>query len=149
MNESLRTKMAQVKEKLDADPAGVIAGEFRPSTTSVATGIACWDQFLAVTNGGRFGSIDIWSTDEIDQNQFYTSQMPGGSSAWLVVGQVLYEPLAVSRKTHEIVLHPQNGSPKNLGEIDQFLMHNVFGEGYADIVPDVEQEEWWQVIHKK
>lgn len=147
MNESLKNRIAQIRFALKIDPAGIVAGDIRLPNANAGTGFALWDQFLAEADGGSFGSIDIWSVDELDQKQFYASQMPGGSAAWLVVGQILYEPLAVSRKTHQVVLHPQNGDPMILGKIDDFLSHTVFGNGYAEVIPDAEQEEWWQLIH--
>jgi hypothetical protein len=110
------------------------------------TGVEPWDRFLAEADGGRFGSIDLWSADELDQKQFYASEMPGGSGAWLVIGQILYEPLAVSRETNQVVLYARNCEPKDLGEIDYLLAHTVFGDGYASVIPDAEQEEWWQLI---
>ena len=147
MNETLRNRIAELREKLENDPVGVVAGEFRKPNASASSGVALWDQFLTEADGGRFGSIDIWSFAELDQNQFYTSQMPGGSDAWLVIGQILYEPLAISRETNKVVCYPQNGEPRDLGEIDRFLIHNAFGVGYAEIIPDAEQEEWWRVLH--
>jgi hypothetical protein len=146
MNESLKNRVAQLRLALKQDPAGIVTGEVRPPNSNAATGIALWDQFLAVADGGTFGSIDIWSVDELNNKQFYASQMPGGSEDWLVVGQILYEPLAVSRETNQIVLHPRNGEPRPLGKIDEFLSHIAFGDGYAEVVPDAEQEEWWQLI---
>jgi hypothetical protein len=147
MNESLKNRIAQLRLALKIDPAGIVAGEVRPPNANAGTGVALWDQFLAEADGGSFGSIDIWSVDELAQKQFYASQMPGGTAAWLVVGQILYEPLAVSRETNHVVLHPQNCDPRTLGEIDEFLSHIAFGYGYAEVIPDAEQEEWWQLIH--
>lgn len=75
--------------------------------------------------------------------------MPGGSEAWLIIGQILYEPLAVSKATNEVVLYPRHGDSKALGQIERFLSYFVFGDGYAELIPDVEQEEWWHLIQRK
>ena len=147
MNESLKSRIAQLRSALKIDPAGIVAGEVRPPNANAGTGVAFWDQFLAEADGGTFGSIDIWSVEELGKKQFYATQMPGGSDVWLVVGQILYEPLAVSRKTNQVVLHPQNGEPRSLGKIDEFLSHIAFGDGYAEVIPDAEEEEWWHLIH--
>lgn len=147
MNTVLRTRIEQLRKVLENDPASIVAGEIRPPCSNSRTGILLWDQFLTEANGGRFGSIDLWSTDELGKNQFYTSQMPGGSNVWLVVGQILYEPLAVCRVTNDTVVYPQNGEAQNLGGIDHFLSHYAFGEGYSKIIPNGEQDEWWQILH--
>lgn len=146
MNERLKDRIHQLRARLARGSAGIVAGEIRPPNPSAGTGVENWDQFLAEADGGRFGSIDIWSLDELDKNQFYAIDMPGGQRAWLVVGQILYEPVAVSRKTGEVVLHPQNGKVRDLGDTDQFLTHVVFGDGYVDVIPDGYQDEWWSVI---
>lgn len=131
---------------LSSHPEGMVAGDVRQPEPTAATGVALWDEFLRAADGGRFGSIDLWSNKELAGNQYVAADMPGGAHAWLVVGQVLYEPLAVSRATNEVVLFPRDGQPRTLGEIDHFISYYLLAYGYADIIPDAAQDAWWQVL---
>lgn len=148
MNAALRSRIAQIRSAVEADPEGIVAGEVRPPYPHASTGVPLWDQFLAEADGGRFGSIDIWPAADLAQNQFYTSEVQGGSEGWLVIGQVLYEPLMLSRETGNVMVHPQTGDARSLGSVDHFLAHHVFGAGYADLVLGGEQDGWWEILRR-
>lgn len=108
--------------------------------------------FLQVCNGARCGSIDLWSAELIPKNQYRVTEMEGGKEKWLCIGQVLYEPLVMNLVDEGIYLFYQGFEKdieaKYLGKLDDFLENYVFGAKYAELIPDVEDEEWYRFLKK-
>lgn len=155
MNEKIKKKIALVRERLEGDPGGLVAGELRPGRPDIAVspdGSATYYEFLSEANGARCGSIDLWSAEEIPGKQFMTVALPGGGDRWLSIGQVVYEPLVIDRKTGDVAIF-QQGPPMGLpgaeqGDLDRFLDESVFGPRYAEIIPDSHDEEWFQILQE-
>ena len=89
--------VVKVRRALDANPASIVAGDLRKGLPNACRGVAEWDLFLSDINGGRFGAFDIWSLEELDMNQVFASVMPGDRDHWLVIGQMIYEPIGLNR----------------------------------------------------
>ena len=56
--------------------------------------------FLKICNGGAFGDIVLWSTDEILDNQFRVPSIFKDKA--YEIGQVLYEPVFLDRISKQI-----------------------------------------------
>jgi len=135
MNQSTIKRIAVIRGILRADPATVVAGDLRPGSHNPSSGVQTWDEFLAIMNGGSQGAFDIWSNEELPENQFYATTMPGGRNRWLVIGQLLYEPIALNRATAEIRYFPEAGDSVVFGDIDRFVGDILLGNKYCQVVP--------------
>lgn len=139
-------KLALIRRRLSADPSRIVAGRLHEGCAEAESGVAEWDQVLAILNGGNCGVFDLWSTEELAGNQFYSATMPGAREEWLVIGQLTYEPIAVNRRTGRMVCFPADGPSLELGDIRHFVADFLFGERYKEVVADVEQDPWWQLL---
>lgn len=146
MNPDTSRRIEVIRRLLCFDPARIVAGDLRQGSQNPSSGIPKWDEFLAIVNGARVGAFDIWSNEELPDNQFYASTMTGGQNQWLVIGQFLYEPIALNRVTEAIVCFPKDGCSIALGDIDHFVADILFGRQYREFVPNVEQDSWWALI---
>lgn len=152
MNQALRERIERARSALKSDPHGRVAGELRPPLSDLIDAPESWTPyvaFLEVSNGATCGVIDFWSWDEIPSKQFVVSEFSGGAKQWLVIGQFDYEPLGMSLTTSEVRLFPSGGKRKGqpIKRLDAFL-EDLFGSGYAEHVPDAEDDEWWDVLRR-
>lgn len=60
-----------------------------------------YEEFLKVCNGGRFGSIDLWSSEIFLDNQYRIINIEGESNNCFCIGQVLYEPIVIKLDTEK------------------------------------------------
>ena len=148
MNQSTIKRIGVIRGILRADPATLVAGDLRPGSQNPSSGVKKWDEFLAIMNGGRQGAFDIWSNEELPDNQFYANTMPGGRNRWLVIGQLLYEPIGLNRATAEIRYFPAAGDSVVFGDIDRFVGDILFGHKYCEVVPKGDRDSWWTVIQE-
>ncbi|MFN8856037.1 MAG: hypothetical protein ACK50P_10750 [Planctomycetaceae bacterium] len=137
-----------IRALLRVDPSKIVAGKLREGCAKASSGLPEWDQFLTISNGGNCGVFDLWSNEDLPRNQFYSSLMPGTQSDWLVIGQLMYEPIAVNRKTQQVVCFPDNAVSHDLGPISHFVADFLFGRRYAEVVPNVEHDPWWHLLTK-
>jgi hypothetical protein len=153
MNDQLRQTIQNVRVALEADPAGIIVGELRAPNSSVEIPdgpLAGYFGFLAECDGARCGAIDLWSLEELSDNQFRIAHLFAAARQWLCIGQLLYEPLAVERESGELRLFCQGPPPDfrgtEFGTVTQFLIHNVFGPGYPRLIPNPESDRWCALL---
>jgi hypothetical protein len=150
MNDDLRSRIERMRAVLERDPDGITAGELRPAAESNSEypDKSCepYQSFLEVCDGGRFGSIDVWSSREIEGKQFVAVDFPGGPDAWLVVGQILYEPIACDGQGRlRLFVRGGPDEGEDLGQFDEFFM-GVFGAEYRGIVANGDLDPWWQAL---
>ena len=100
----------------------------------------------------RCGSIDIFGADIIQDYQFMVNNIPGGNDKWLYIGQILYEPVVINKIDSKVYRFFRGNEDINtadcLGLFDEFLLNYVFGDKYAEIVPDAEDDEWYRFLKK-
>lgn len=145
MNERLRETIKQLRSSLGEQNDGPRISDIRPGNKQADSEVPAWREVLKECDGGRFGAIDLWSSKELPSYQ-QTMLPVEDASNYLVIGQILYEPVAIERTTETLFWLPVNGQPLALGTADNFLSHFVFGEGYGELIPDVEKEPWWQFL---
>ena len=151
MTPELREKISRARSSLSANPMGFVIGEVRngvEASSRKARSLTAFDEFLLEADGGRFGAIDIWSSAELVSKQYVADDLPGPPKRWLVIGQILYDPLAMDLETNELWLFRQDIDPEGerLGDFDDFFSDVIFGEGYARVIPDGDQDEWYLII---
>ena len=156
MNEALKEIINRIKQELHDRPDGVIAGEinngFKGDMITDNPVVYKYFEFLKETNGASFGDIDFYDYDRILKYQFRVLSIPGGEDKWFCIGQILYEPMVLN-KTDSKVYRFYQGFESSIsgtcfGYFDDFLKDYVFGKKYADIIPDAEDDEWYQLLKK-
>lgn len=145
MNDSLKLRIEHLRAALERRDDGVTFGEFRagrkaPSREALNPLHAA---FLDLSDGGRFGAVDLWSTDELEENQFRAQAKPGGADSWLEIGQIVYEPIFLRRSDSTVHL-PQfrGGAAHTTMNFDTFLEDYVFGNKYAQLYDGAGEERW-------
>lgn len=148
INDELRETIKQLRSSLQALDDGPRIGEIRLGCKDARCEVSSWREVLAECDGGRFGAIDLWSAEELPSYQ-QTMLPVENSSNFLIVGQILYEPIAIERGTEILHWLPVGSQAVALGTGAHFLSYYVFGAGYRELIPDVEQERWWQFLSPK
>ncbi|WP_143536095.1 hypothetical protein [Saccharibacillus sp. O23] len=107
-------------------------------------------EMLDLFDGARCGAIDLWSYADLPQHQFRVSDVEGGPNAWIEIGQVLYEPLLLNRENGSIYLLNTDRDDLCLlaSNLQSFLKNDIFGSGYAKLVPDHEHDGWYLFLHE-
>ena len=156
MTEQLKQIIQTVKSELDKDPNGIIAGKINEGNTSKADNydpaLQIYFDFLNECNGASFGAIDLFETEILEEHQFVINGIPAGEENWFCIGQILYEPLLFNKNDLKVYLFYRDNEDVDpadcLGYLDDFLMNYVFGAKYADIIPDADNDEWYQLVKK-
>ncbi|OFN27850.1 hypothetical protein ACMYUL_05555 [Neisseria sp. CP9] len=94
--------------------------------------------FLKICNGGAFGDIVLWSTDEILDNQFRVPSIFKDKA--YEIGQVLYEPVFLDRISKQIRFEVD---VEIICPFDQFITGYIFGDNYSNIFANAAQDDMW------
>jgi len=149
MNTKLVQTLRLVKHELDKTPASIIFAQLTPGIKIEDTGmekLGVYSQFLEITNGARFGSIDFWSYDGLKKNQFILQERQNSKDSLISIGQILYEPLILNIVDQSVYTFKQDDDsaiPMTfIGDFDYFLTAYVFGERYQEMIPDYDNDQW-------
>ena len=102
---TLETIITHYRNRLVALPDAILIGEIPegaenipPEVLQLIAPAHC--AFLKLCNGGSFGDIILWSTEELLDNQY---RVPADQSSWYEIGQLLYEPLFLDKQTQHVI----------------------------------------------
>ena len=145
---SLEMIITHYRNHLAALPDAILIGEIPkgaenipPEVLQLIAPAHC--AFLKLCNGGSFGDIILWSTEELLDNQY---RVPADQSSWYEIGQLLYEPLFLDKHT-QLVIFPAD-SYEGIEEIDvdfdTFVSEYIFGSKYKEkiIGYDNADDDW-------
>ena len=145
---SLETIITHYRNRLVALPDAILIGEIPegaenipPEVLQLIAPAHC--AFLKLCNGGSFGDIILWSTEELLDNQY---RVPANQSSWYEIGQLLYEPLFLDKDTQHVILPAD--SYEGIEEIDvdfnTFISEYIFGNKYKEkiIGYDNTNDDW-------
>jgi len=145
---SLETIIIHYRNRLASLPDAILIGEIPegaenipPEVLQLIAPAHC--AFLKLCNGGSFGDIILWSTEELPDNQY---RVPAEQPSWYEIGQLLYEPLFLDKHTQHVIF-PAN-SYEGIEEIDvdfdTFVKEYIFGSKYKEkiIGYDNEDDDW-------
>lgn len=146
MNSNLKLLIKSVKKSLEIEPNNMMIGDLNEGWNEVNNFIHL--SYLSEFNGGRCGSIDLWSMDKLSSNQYRLSAL--NQNEWLEIGQVLYEPLVLNKTSGEVYLMDEDVEKKKASfkDIEYFLSNYVFGQRYKEIIPEGEKDEWYIFLEK-
>lgn len=156
MNDNLKCIIKTVRSELNKEPSSIIIGKLGNAIINEEINgnfkIQSYYDFLKECNGARCGSIDLWSFEMLLKNQYRVTEIPGCKDTWLCIGQILYEPIVVNKIEGKVYRfyqgHETDISADCLGSFEEFLMMYVFGNKYAEIIPDADKEGWYQFLQK-
>ena len=95
-------------------------------------------QFLLLCNGGSFGDIELWSTEEILDRQY---RVPKNLQDYTYeIGQVLYEPIFLNRLNDQVTF---NVDSKKSIPFSSFIEEYMFGSRYKYIFDGADIDDMW------
>lgn len=156
MNDNLKNIIKIIKLKLREEPNSIFIGklndDIKDKVICDMLDIQIYYEFLIECNGAYCGSIDLWNSDMLLKSQYRVKDFPGGKDNWVCIGQILYEPIAINKIDGNVYRFYQGYEsdikPDCFGCFDDFLTMYVFGNKYADILPNAEDEEWYKFLMK-
>ena len=145
---TLETIITHYRNRLVALPDAILIGEIPEGAKNISPEVLqlrapAHCAFLKLCNGGSFGDIILWSTEELLDNQY---RVPANQSSWYEIGQLLYEPLFLDKDTQHVILPAD--SYEGIEEIDvdfnTFISEYIFGNKYKEkiIGYDNTNDDW-------
>ena len=145
---SLETIITHYRNRLVALPDAILIGEIPESAKNISPEVLqliapAHCAFLKLCNGGSFGDIILWSTEELLDNQY---RVPAEQLSWYEIGQLLYEPLFLDKHTQHVIF--SDNSYEGIEEIDvdfdTFVKEYIFGSKYKEkiIGYDNADDDW-------
>ncbi len=145
---TLETIITHYRNRLATLPDAILIGEIPegaenipPEVLQLIAPAHC--AFLNLCNGGSFGDIILWSTEELLDNQY---RVPVEQPSWYEIGQLLYEPLFLDKHTQQVIFPADSyeGIEEINIDFDTFVKEYIFGNKYKEkgIGYDSEEDDW-------
>lgn len=121
-----------LRRVLASAPQFYVAFAVNTPAVNAPKSVACtsYGRFLTdLSDGGRFGVVDLWSVEELSTKQFRSCE----PERLLEIGQILYEPLVLDLQHDSLSWVRESSGTVILGHFETFLQRYVFGERYREI----------------
>lgn len=136
------------KNKLEQKQGNIIFGKINGENLSIKEKGIYYD-FLRIADGVRCGVIDLWSYKDISRNQY----MIIDKEKWLCIGQVNYVPLVLEKKSYDVYIYDETKEENKqwsfVSDFNDFIINYLLGDKYVMIVPDCEDDLWYQFVHRE
>ena len=133
---TLETIITHYRNRLAASPDAILIGEIPEGAKNISPELLqliapMHNDFLKLCNGGSFGDIILWSTEELLDNQY---RVPADQTSWYEIGQLLYEPLFLDKHTQHVIFSADSydGIEKIDVDFDTFVKEYIFGSKYKE-----------------
>ena len=145
---TLETIIAHYRNRLASLPDAILIGEIPEGARNIPQEVLDWgapaySAFLKLCNGGSFGDIILWSTEELLDNQY---RVPAEQPSRYEIGQLLYEPLFLDKHTQQVIFPADSYEGMEGFEVDfdTFVKEYIFGNKYKEKVIgyDSEEDDW-------
>lgn len=151
LDKKLIDLIQSAKYKLSQKEDGPIYGFIGEKNSTVLKSVSNTNpyyEFLSNFDGARFGTIDLWSYNELLKKQFIIEGFVEKQYDWLVIGRINDDPLFMNKKSGEIFLYDLYKMEvfEELGDLSNFLTHYGFGDGYKKFILNVSNNEWYKFI---
>ena len=142
---TLETIVTHYRNRLATLPDAILIGEIPegaenipPEVLQLIAPAHC--AFLKLCNGGSFGDIILWSTEELLDNQY---RVPAEQPSRYEIGQLLYEPLFLDKHTQQVIFPADSyeGIEEINIDFDTFVKEYIFGNKYKEKVIGYDNEE--------
>ena len=145
---TLETIITHYRNRLATLPDAILIGEIPegaenipPEVLQLIAPAPC--AFLKLCNGGSFGDIILWSTEELLDNQY---RVPAEQPSRYEIGQLLYEPLFLDKHTQQVIFPADSYEGMEGFEVDfdTFVKEYIFGNKYKEKVIgyDNAEDDW-------
>ncbi|RNB51437.1 hypothetical protein EDM57_22405 [Brevibacillus gelatini] len=107
--------------------------------------------FIKDVSGFSLGSIVLFDFPRIHEFQNLLDFLPDWEKNWLCIGKIMSEPMGINKNDGSVNWFseiPYDDEGMNLGTFNNFMKEYVFGEKYSEIVPWVDEDEWYQFMIK-
>lgn len=146
MDRSISRRLDRVRRYTATDPSTVTVVALRSGTHSAhapSQGLTDYFDFLTVSNGARFGIVDLFGLEMLP-----ASQAGSQGAEWFRIGQVLYDPLLVHQHSGLVAVYDRlQGVTIELGvRFWDFLRHFILGSRYAELSPSPQGDRWYRVL---
>jgi hypothetical protein len=155
MNEQLKSCIQEFRKAIAAaeDPSeiGYLAPPSRHQTFPEQVPPS-YQAFLREADGAVCGVVHLYESDGLLQRQAVTRTLPGGKQKWFCIGDADESPLVVNIAENTVhCLDSEDGfTPgESFGEVDYFILEDVFGDGYAEFVDDPEEDPWHRLVRSQ
>jgi len=145
---TLETIITHYRNRLVALPDAILIGEIPESAKNISPEVLqliapAHCAFLKLCNGGSFGDIILWSTEELLDNQY---RVPANQTSWYEIGQLLYEPLFLDKDNQHVIspADSYDGIEKIDVDSNTFISEYIFGSKYKEkiIGYDNADDDW-------
>ena len=141
----LKYYILQYKNALEEKSDNVFFGKINEGNSLINEKGDYYD-FLKIADGLRAGTIDLWRYKDIDKNQY----MITNNANWICIGQIDYIPLMLKKDSNEVYIYNEfmekDKQWQIISKFNEFITDYVFGEKYCMIVPNVNEDQWYQFI---
>ena len=145
---TLETIITHYRNRLATLPDAILIGEIPegaenipPEVLQLIAPAHC--AFLKLCNGGSFGDIILWSTEELLDNQYH---VPAEQPSRYEIEQLLYQPLFLDRHTQQVIFPADSYEGMEGFEVDfdTFVKEYIFGNKYKEKVIgyDNAEDDW-------
>ena len=148
---TLETIITHYRNRLVALPDAILIGEIPEGAKNISPEVLqliapAHCAFFKLCNGGSFGDIILWSTEELLDNQY---RVPANQSSWCEIGQLLYERLFLDKATQHVIFPADSyeGIEEIDVDFDTFVKEYIFGSKYKEkIIGYANADDDWSVF---
>ncbi|WP_094701231.1 hypothetical protein [Brevibacillus laterosporus] len=108
-------------------------------------------EFVKEASGFSLGSIVLFEYQEIKEFQNLLDFLPDWQENWLCLGKIMSEPIGINKQDGNVYWFseiPYDDKGLCFGSFDVFLEKFVFGQNYSEIIPGVDDDDWYQFMIK-
>jgi hypothetical protein len=151
--ETLRARIALLRRALEESDDPEIGFIALPSThrTFPQEIPRPYQEFLREADGLACGVVLLYESDDILKHQAPAKTLPGGRQRWFCIGSAGENPLFLEARMNAVFcMNPEEemDSDGSLGDLDYFLLNNVFGKGYEEFVEDSCGDRWLEFLEQ-
>lgn len=106
-------------------------------------------EFVQEVSGLSLGSIVLFDYQEIKNHQSLLGFLSDWEINWLCVGKIMSEPIGINKQDGKVYWFseiPYSDEGLCLGTLNEFLEEYVFGRKYSEIIPWIDEDDWYQFM---